>query len=223
MLPRQIHFKQLTITPALWAILCVFTTHATAQVKWQLKKDEDGIRVYTGSAQRCDFKSIKVECTVNATLSQMVVFLLDVDKQKEWVYSNKSTRIIKKIAPNEIIYHAEIEAPWPCTNRDYVSHITISQHIPHSLTIEAKTVSGIVPETPGIVRVKSSQALWEITSINKGLQKIVYTVQFDPSGALPAWLVNMFVTKGPLITFQNLKECINRPEYKNAHVDFIKD
>ena len=173
--------------------------------------------------QRCDFKSIKVECTVNATLSQIVVFLLDVDKQKEWVYSNKSTRLIRRIAPNEIIYHAELEAPWPFTNRDYVSHITITQQIPHSLTIEAKTVSGIVPETPGIVRVKSSQALWEVTSMNKGQQKIVYTVQFDPSGALPAWLVNMFVTKGPFQTFQKLKEYIGRPEYKNAHVEFIKD
>jgi hypothetical protein len=59
--------------------------------------------------------------------------------------------------------------------------------------------------------------------MGKELLKIVYTVEFDPSGAVPAWLTNMFVTKGPLQTFQKLRLAVSRPAYANATVDFIKE
>lgn len=202
--------------------LSTLPAEASAQTDWQLKKDEDGIKVYTGRLPNTCFKAIKVECKVNASLSQLIAFLLDVSKQNDWVYSNKNSELIKKIAPNEIIFYAEVNVPWPCTNRDYVSHIIIHQQTHDSLNIEAYTEVGLIPEKSGKVRVKNSHAHWEITTIDKDVQKIVYTVQFDPAGALPAWLVNIFVTKGPLQTFQKLRSCINKPEYLHAHADFIK-
>ncbi len=204
-------------------MFCLFATRGTAQVQWQLKKNEDGIKVYTGNTSNSNFKSIKVECTVNATLSQLVAFLLDVTKQKEWVYCSKDCRLVKRVAPNEIVYYSELEVPWPATDRDYISHIIVSQNAPHSLTIDANTEPNQLPETPNTVRVKKSSAHWDVTAISKDQLKILYTVSFDPAGALPAWLVNMFVTKGPFLTFQKLREVVNRPEYKNAHVDYITD
>ena len=204
------------------AMICLITSDGRAQSDWMLKKDEDGIKVYTGKTLNSNFKSVKVECTVNATLSQLVTFLLDVAHQHDWVYCNKSTQLIKKIGSNEIVFYAEVDVPWPCTNRDYISHITMSQPASQTLMIEARTEPDLLPERKGKIRVKNSRAHWEVTSVTKELQKIVYTVQFDPAGIMPAWLVNMFVTKGPLQTFQKLRECVSRPEYRNAYVDFIK-
>ncbi|MCD6012829.1 MAG: lipid-binding protein [Flavipsychrobacter sp.] len=217
-------FKLSSVTAILATMMfCLFATHGTAQVQWQLKKNEDGIKVYTGNTPNSNFKSIKVECTVNATLSQLVAFLLDVTKQKDWVYCSKDCRLVKRVAPNEIVYYSQLEVPWPATDRDYISHIVITQNTPHALVIEANTEPDQLPQTPGAVRVKKSQARWEVTAISKDQLKILYTVSFDPAGSLPAWLVNMFVTKGPYLTFQKLREVANKPEYKNAHVDFIKD
>src|ERR1043165_6634481 len=96
-------FKRLTIFIAV--VVLPALQHAMAQADWHLKKEEEGIKVYTRNTPNSNFKSIKVEFDVNARLSQIVAFLLDVDRQAEWIYNAKGTRLIKKVAPNEIIFY----------------------------------------------------------------------------------------------------------------------
>ena len=48
-------------------------------------------------------------------------------------------------------------------------------------------------------------------------------MQVDPSGLLPAWLVNMFVSKGPYQTLKMLREQVKKPMYDNIQLGFIKD
>jgi len=196
-------------------------TAASAQFNWQLRKDEDGVKVYTSSTANSNFNSIKVECTVKATQSQLIAFLLDISRQHEWVYNTKSSHLLKTIRPNELIFYSEVSVPWPCTNRDYIAHFTINQVSQQLLTIDSHAEPGLLPAKPGLVRVQKSVAHWEVTTTAGGLL-IVYTLQFDPGGSVPAWLTNLFVTKGPLQTFRKLKEEVSLPEYQNAHFDFIK-
>ena len=47
----------------------------SAQSVWELKKDVDGIQVFTANSPNSNFKSIKVECTVKAKAMQLVAFL----------------------------------------------------------------------------------------------------------------------------------------------------
>jgi hypothetical protein len=201
--------------------LSLVSTGVHAQFNWELKKDEDGIKVYTSSTANSNFKSIKVECTVKATQAQFVAFLLDITKQHEWVYNTKSTQLLKTVKPNELIFYSEVNVPWPCTNRDYIAHFVINQVSPQLLTIDSHAEPGFLPVKEGLVRVEKSVAHWEVATVSGGLQ-IVYTLQFDPGGSVPAWLTNLFITKGPLQTFQKLKEEVSKPVYQNAHVDFIK-
>ena len=205
------------------ALLCCSCVTLSAQTDWHLKKDEDGIKVFTADSDSSDFKCIKVECTVKATPSQLVALLVDINKQPDWVYGSKSAKMVKAIKGNEFIFHSEVDVPWPCSDRDYIAHITISQPTPQLLTIDSRSEPNLLPAKDGIVRVKKSMAHWDVTTIDKNLLKIVYTVTFDPAGAIPAWLTNMFVTKGPFLTFQKMKNEVNGAAYQNAHFDFIKD
>ena len=197
--------------------------NAAAQTDWQLKKDEDGIKVFTGTDDSSSFKCIKVECTVKASRSQLVALLMDINKQPEWVYGSKSAEVLRTIKPNEFIFHSEVDVPWPCSDRDYIAHITINQESPQLLTIDSHSEPDLMPAKDGIVRVRKSRAHWDVTTVEKDLLKIVYTVSFDPAGSVPSWLTNMFVTKGPLQTFQKLKENVGLSTYQNAHYDFIKE
>jgi hypothetical protein len=203
--------------------LCWLALPVCGQQDWKLKKEQDGILVYTATTPNSDFKSIKVECTIKARASQLVAFLMDVDRQRDWVYNNKNSQLIKKIASNEMIFYSEVSVPWPCTNRDYISHITVAQPNPALVTIDAHSEPDLLPVKDGKVRVKNSRAHWDVTRLSSELLKIVYTVQFDPSGSVPSWLTNMFVTKGPLETFQKLREGVSKPAFHDAHVDFIKE
>lgn len=208
------------------AAIIVLSTPCTglrAQSNWHLKRDEDGIKVYTRNSENSNFKSIKVDFTINATRSQLVAFLLDVDRQCDWVCNYKCSKLIKKVCDSEIIFYSEISVPWPCANRDYVSHITFTQPSKNFMVILAKSEPDLVPRKEGKVRVVKSSARWEVTSLSPTQQRIIYTVEFDPAGAVPAWLVNMFVTKGPYETFQKLRAGVTKPQYANAHLDFIKE
>lgn len=204
-------------------LLCFIHTCLYAQPDWKLKKDEDGIKIFTANTEQSNFKSVKVECTVNARLSQLIAFLMDVDKQHDWVYGNKFSQLIKKIEANEMIFYSEVSVPWPCTNRDYIAHITVNQKTQQIVTIDSHAEPDLLPQKEGKVRVRSSVAHWDVTAVSKDLLRIVYTVQFDPSGSVPAWLTNIFVTKCPLQTFQKLREEVSKPAYQDAHVDFITD
>ena len=79
----------------------------------------------------------------------------------------------------------------------------------------------MVPEKKNIVRVSSSSGKWTITPLPNKAVRIDYILETDPGGALPAWLVNLFVTKGPLETFRKLKQQVEKPVYKNIRLPFI--
>jgi len=204
-------------------LLCLTGLAAMAQPEWHLKKDEDGIKVYTGETPNSNFKSIKVDCIINTTVPQIIACLCDMSIQTEWVYNSKSAKLVKKIKDNEFEFYSEVNVPWPGTNRDYIAHITIVQQSPQLTTIDSHSEPSAVPEKDGLVRVKKSTAHWELTPVNKQAVHIVYTLTFDPAGAVPAWLINLFLTKGPFETFKKLKEEVKKPAYQNVHFDYIKE
>jgi hypothetical protein len=205
------------------AVMCACICYqAGAATEWKLKKENDHLKIYTAAVEHSAFKSVRVECVVKGTFSQIIAALYDIDRQKEWVFNDKYSKLLKRSA-NELIYYSEVNVPWPCTNRDFVAHLTITQPSPNVISIASYAEPNLVPEKDGIVRIKSSVAQWTMTAIGGDRIKIDYTVQFDPGGSVPAWLTNMFVVKGPYETFEKLQGRINMPAYRNARYEFIKE
>ena len=195
---------------------------AFGQNDWKLSTEKDGIKVYTSDVQGSKIKAIKVECEINATESQLVSLLMDVNSSAEWVYHTKSCTLIKQVSPSELYYYSEINIPWPAANRDFVAHLTVNQDpVTKVVTINGPVVQGIVPVKKGIVRVSNSKGLWTITPRGFDKVKVDYTLHNDPAGNLPAWMVNMFATDGPLQVFEKMKQELQKPVYKNADLPFI--
>ncbi|ASU33260.1 START domain-containing protein [Mucilaginibacter xinganensis] len=199
-------------------------TGATAQNDWKFKTEKDGIKVYTSTVSTSKFKAIKVECELNTTASQMIKVILDVSNGPEWLDHTKSCRLIKQVSPSELYYYSEVNIPWPVQNRDFVAHLMVRQN-PDTrvVTVDGPAVSGLVPVKQGVVRVHSSKSLWIITPAGPNVVKVVYTLQVDPGGDVPAWLVNMLAGEGPLKSFEGLKLQLKKPVYQNAALAFIKD
>ena len=199
-------------------------TGVNAQTNWELKNEKSGIKVYTSAVTDSKFKAIKVDCELKASLAQIVKVLLDVKNGPEWLYHTKSCALIKQVSPDELYYYSEINIPWPVQNRDFVAHLKVHQNPDTKVvTIDGPAVPGFVPLKSGIVRVRSSKSLWVITPITKDRIKVVYTLQLDPGGNLPAWLVNLFAAEGPMKSFQGLLLQLKKPGYQNAELEFIKD
>jgi START domain len=200
-------------------LLAVCSAGIRAQ-NWQLKKEEDGIRIYTAATPNSNVRSVKVECTLHAPLSQIIACLLDVDAQKNWVYNCKNSRLVEQIKDNEFVFYSQVDLPWPATNRDYISHITIAQPSSSLVTIDANAEPNKEPQKKGFVRVVSSRAHWDLVPMGDQT-KVVYTLHFDPAGSVPAWLTNMFITKGPLLTFHKLGQEAAKEVYRNTRISFL--
>jgi len=208
-------------------ILCVamfLSLLVKGQQKWTLKARDGDMEIFTKSIENSHLKAVRVRCLVPATLSQLVTVILDVNTGAEWVYSTKSSTLLKQVTPAELFYYSEVSLPWPVSNRDFVAHLITTQDPQTKIvTINGPTVADYVPEKKNIVRVHRSYGKWILTPVKPRTVQIDYTLETDPGGSLPAWLVNLFATKGPSETFKKLKDQLNKPRYQNAHLAFITE
>lgn len=202
----------------------LFQLTAFAQESWSLKKDKNGIKVFTRKSTQYKFDEIKVESNMQGNASQLAAVLLDVNDHSEWVYKTVESKLIKTISPSELYYYTQIACPWPFENRDLVVDLNIAQNKTTKVTtIDIKNMTNYLPENKGIVRVKYSSVKWVITPINATACKVDYTITADPSGSLPAWLLNMFVSKGPYESFMKLKDQMLLPKYAQVKFPFISE
>ena len=199
-------------------------TMAYAQTAWQLKKEKEGIKIYAGDVPNANIKAFRVTCTLDATLSQLTALLLDIKAHERWVYSTKTSYLVKQLGPNHCIYYSEMSLPWPLTNRDVVAEMNISQQ-PGSkvMYVTVNAVGNYVPLHEDKVRVPLSKVSWTVTLIGNSKLSIEYIAQVDPGGDIPAWLVNSFSAKSLFETFRKLKEIVALPAYRQGQNDVVKD
>lgn len=194
------------------------------QTDWELKTEKEGIKVYTRTFPDSKFKAIRVELDLEASMSQLVAVLMDVNTATDWVYATKSSVLIKQFSPSDLVYYSEVRLPWPMSNRDFIARLKAKQDARTKVvTIDGPTVSDYVPVKDGIVRVTKSEGNWVLTPAGPHRIKVQYTLRTDPGGDLPAWLFNLFVTRGPMESFENLKQQLKKPAYVHARLPYIVD
>jgi hypothetical protein len=197
---------------------------ARSQSDWELRTQKKGITVYTRTFPDSKFKAIKVELLLQTNLTRLVAVLLDVNTATDWVYATKSATLLKQVSPSELIYYSEVRLPWPMSNRDFIARLIATQD-PHTkvVTIDGPTIADYVPVKKDVVRVKHSEGKWIITPMGNGHLRVEYTLRTDPGGDVPAWLFNLFVTHGPLESFEKLQQQVQKPAYNNARLPFITE
>jgi len=191
-----------------WLMSCL---KIEGQTSWHLIKDKNNIKVYTAETDSSDFKHIKVTGLFEGTLEKVVSIFLAIDKQKEWVYGTKRSYVIRKNNDLDLLYYVETSLPWPVSNRDVAIDMKINENKSNN-TLIIKTVGepGAVPVNKGIVRVPTFTGDWYFKSEGNNKLAIEYYLFLDPGGSLPAWVVNMFVSKGPYETFSKLAELLKQ-------------
>jgi hypothetical protein len=195
--------------------LVYFPAHA--QTEWQLRKEKDGIKVYSSKVPDSKIKAIRVVTELNATASQVAAIVMDIDAAPDWVYHLKSSVLLFRVSQDELYYYAEIALPWPVANRDFVVHLTLTKNTETNIiTIDGPAVSGYRPVRKRIVRIDNSTGRWVITPIGYNHVMVEYSIHVDLGGSLPSWLVNIFAGEAPLHIFQNLKVQLKKPIHKNA-------
>jgi hypothetical protein len=196
----------------------------TAQNDWQLKKDQDGIKVYTKSTENSHYDELKVEMTLTATLSSLAALILDIDNYHNWSFNTEKAYVLKRVGPGDLYFYELIHSPWPASNRDLPIHLQISQDAgTKSMSVRSICVPDLVPPKKDVVRVPLSIEQYMVTPLPGGKIRIEYQLKLDPGAGAPAWLINLFSVKGPFETFSHLRQEIQQPAYRDALLPFIKN
>jgi hypothetical protein len=202
-------------------LLTLITKITIAQDEWAFKTESEGIKVYSNTKSALKVKPIKVECTFNATPAQIAAVLLDIKNYPQWAYKTKLTTLVKQLSATELFYYAEIAMPWPAQNRDFAAHVTATQAPDtKAITIDAPSVTGLVPEKKGIVRVRKSNGKWVLAPAGTNQAHVTYYLTIEPDGGAPAWLINLFISDGPMQSFKKLKQQVQKAAYKSPALPF---
>jgi hypothetical protein len=191
----------------LFILLLIGFKTAIAQGKWELRRNENGISVYTRRAATGNLKELRVVCELIATKTQLINTIEDIGNYSSWVYSNKKSYILKTLSPGKIIYYTQARLPWPLRDRDLILELTVNPS-PDVLNITVKSVPEYLPKNDDYVRVPYSLALWKVVQETDNKLKIDYTFSVDPGGNIPVWIVNATMAIGPYNSFVRLREVL---------------
>jgi hypothetical protein len=182
----------------------------TQQKDCQLRKSAEGIAVYTCKTEDSKINSIQSNFTVSATIDELSKALIDLDDFPKWQYKTTKTELLKQISKDEFVYRAELETPWPVSNRDLILHVKLSTDANRGeYHFSALGKPDFIPPREGFVRIPLSEAHWYITVVDQTTLKINHTILIDPGGSIPAWLMNLSLAEGPFQTFKNLREYLD--------------
>jgi len=191
---------------------------------WKLKKDDNGIQVYTRTTANSSFSELKMKATFETTVSAIIALFKDIPNYTAWVYSCTVATSVKKSTDGDDYYYSVTNAPWPVSDRDVVVRSRVTQDtVTWIVTSVSENVDGIVPEQEDMERVPLLKSRWILIPLKGGKVDITYHLKVDPGGLIPAWLANMTITIGPYNTMLGLKREINKEKYKNARYEYIHE
>ncbi|MDW3652500.1 MAG: START domain-containing protein [Bacteroidia bacterium] len=192
------------------------------QSEWKKEKEKDGITIYTRTSGGKDLKEFKAYMTLEARMSTVTAILTQASNYPNWVYKLSSTKKLKGNVPQGSWTYYTVSMPWPLTDRDGISATTASQKSDGTVIIKQKSAPSFVPEKEDFVRLAQVDTEWKIEQLPEGKLKISYQSLADP-GALPAWLVNLFLLDGPFETMKGLRKECKKESFIYANVPWIKN
>ena len=201
-------------------ILCfvIFSSDLSSQ-DWKVFKENDRIKVLTRKPKESKYDQIKIIATIQAPLSEVVKALEDVEYHKEWVYATEESRFVKKSGAYNFDYYVKMDMPFPVKDRDVVIKYKRIQNDDNSVLITAQANNLIMEPTDGLVRIENFESTYQLTPQTKGQVEVVYFMAADPGGSVPAWVVNLFTTKGPIKTMESLIELVESDHYKGVEIE----
>lgn len=180
---------------------------------WKLKSQKGNIKIYTRTTPKSSIKEVRITTQIQGDLDDLLTLLDDVASFKTWLYRCTKSDLLKTVTKGEYYYYNLTDFPFPFSDRDVVIH-SKTWKLPGSNIVktqsEAYTKNDLFDVQSGIVRIKILEFTWTFTPLDNGMIDIDYEIFSEPGGALPSWVVNMAISKGPMETMVRLKKEMKR-------------
>uniref|UniRef100_UPI0037DC3AD9 START domain-containing protein n=1 Tax=Zhouia sp. PK063 TaxID=3373602 RepID=UPI0037DC3AD9 len=174
-----------------------------------MKKDKNGIKVYTRTLDSTKFNEYKAVMQVKAPLDSVLKTITDGNELVKWCAYTSDSKVLETINKNQYILWVKNDMPWPIKNRDHVSIVTIKHQKNGDITIDLDPETAKFKPDPesSTIRITNFKGQWLLHPQNNTIE-ITQQLYGDPNGTLPAWLVNSMLVNAPYHSFEKLKELL---------------
>lgn len=181
------------------------------QSEWKLRKDKDGIKVYTRESS--DGKSIEFKATtsIQQNSDKVLAIINKTEELHKWQTNLEEAKVIKRISSTKWYEYSWIDLPWPFANRDAVMLKEVKKDSNGDVTVSMVSKPSAYPVQEDLIRMNTANGFWKLTKQNSQGVNVTYQFYADPEINMPMWLINMFIVDGPFETLTNLKELVEKP------------
>ena len=191
---------------------------------WQLKRNQDDIKVYYRQSADSKVYELKMVYHVEASLSGVVKLLDDVQNYTNWVYKLAETSVVERVNQTDFYYYNRMDFPWPMSDRDLVGYSRLWQEMDTKIVrATVKSAHWKTKEKSDLVRITLLDIQWNLIPQKDGRVKIEYFLKSDPAGSIPGWMVNLALDQGPIETIKNMRKELKKDKYKNVRLPFIEE
>jgi len=174
--------------------------------KWEFIKEKNGIKMYTAKDPKTSFKLFRGEATLNTQMDKVTNMVGNVKNVEWWDKSVREINVIEYVEGKNIKYHLVYDVPWPFSDRDLCVESKITDDpVTGKRVIYSVPLPDVVPEKPGVIRIKNYWQRWIIQPLDKNKIHVILEGYVDPGGSVPAWLYNMVITDTPLKVIMGIK------------------
>lgn len=193
------------ILESLCLLFCSISQFLYSQEEWTLKKESEGIKVYTAPLKDPKLIRVKSEANIKTNFDCLEQVIRSVPEYPSWVFKCEKAEVVKMDSPDEIFYYQLNNAPWPVKSRDMVVHLKMVRETDR-LIINSESVDGMLKEKSGIVRIEHFNSDWIFTSGPDSTINVSNIISLDPGGNIPSKIVKKFVVDGPYNTMLQLQK-----------------
>ena len=189
---------------------------------WELKRDDEGIQIYTSNVSNSKFKAVKAVMQIPTNLHALTALVQDAESCPDWADLCKEAKVIETVSDTEMYVYTLNDLPWPVSDRDAIAHVIWEQQAEDaSVVMHATVAPDKLPKTKGKVRLQYGYTSWKFTPLENGEIAVESFAHVDPGGATPAWLTNRLLTESPFVTLKAMRKLIADGAYKDASIGFI--
>ena len=168
-------------------------------------REENGITVEEDEAPGRNLPILTATTTMAAPIQQVAAWIRATHTYVSWMHNCEEARQVRREG-SVVVGYNRIGSPWPVSDRDVVLRSTRTDLENGDIRIEFRnTTEETVPAVPGVVRMPRLVGSYDLSRVEGGT-RVVYTVDSDPGGSLPGWLVRQTSQDLPYFTLKNLRE-----------------
>jgi hypothetical protein len=191
-----------------WAIVVASAAQASHGA-WQWLQEKRGVRLWKLEVPGQELPGFRGQTLVRGSIEQIAGELLDAPHLTEWMHRCAESWIYERTGEwRGVLYNRTSSAPWPVWDRDVVLDVVFDYNADHTaLTVHFKNVADKLRPVPErVVRMPRLVGFYKMTQLAPDQTSVIYQVEVDIGGAIPAWIADEVAEDMPYYTLLSLRE-----------------